>query len=579
MFPPKFSFEYLKRWNFSQHQKLLVSARQRTIASAIIGAFAFLSIGVRLVDVMILRSSCAGNICKNKGCELRKNIVDRNGVILATQLITASVYANPKLIIDAEEAAKKLHEILPYIPYKTLISRLKSEKSFIWIERHISPKVQNAIHCCGIPGVYLQQDQKRVYPQGAAFSHVIGKCDIDGVGVSGVEQYFDSFLTLKLGDEDLKLSVDIRAQHILRAELLDAIKKFSAVAANGIVMNAKTGEIIAMVSLPDYDLNKPLKSEIESFNRNTLGVYEQGSTFKILNAAIALETGVATTSSIFDASAPVSIGRFKITDFKGKNRPLSLVEAVVYSSNIAAIKIAQKFGPKIQKQFMEKFGILQPIKLEIPELGSTLAPKDWKEVSMMTISYGYGISITPLHALVAIAAVANDGCKPSPTLRFIPENQLNSLQNSLKKNRCISKKTSKTLRKVMQLVLTAGAPIKANIGCYKVFGKTGTAYQSMGKKGYGAEGNRKRTTSFVGGFPANDPQYVMIVMLDNPKASSQTYGYATAGWNAKPTACSIIERLAPLLGVKPDFSEDETDMDDFMQFTSIPACDENDDDH
>lgn len=570
----KHLFYRINKWNFSQHQQLLSLARQRTVASAIIACIAFAAIGVRLADVMVFRNVCSGGVCSVQQCSLRKNIVDRNGVILATQLVTASVYANPKLIIDVEEAAKKLHEVFPNVAYKTLLHKLKSEKSFVWIERHVSPKVQNTVHCMGIPGVYLQQDQKRVYPQGATVSHVIGKCDVDGFGVSGVEQYFDAFL--RSDDNDLKLSLDIRVQHILRSELCAAIKKFSAIAANGIIMDARTGEIVAMVSLPDYDLNRPLKDADAAFNRNTLGVYEQGSTFKVLNAAIALETGVATPSSIFDATNPVNIGHFKITDFKGKNRPLSLTEAVVYSSNIAAIKIAQKFGPKVQKKFMEKFGILTPLTLEVPELGNSLTPKEWRETSMMTIAYGYGIATTPLHSLTAIAAVANDGYRPLPTFKLVPSNLRQARIDSFKNYQCVSKKTSQMIRQIMCLVLSEGMPIKANIECYKVFGKTGTAYKSAGKRGYGAEGSRSRTTSFIGGFPANNPQYVMIVMLDDPKATSETHGYATAGWNAKPLACSIIERIAPLLNIRPDFEENDFSLESMQQFTSFVPSDEND---
>lgn len=579
MFQPKLLFKHLlfrvNKWNFSQHNQLLSLARQRTVAAAIIAGISFVVIGVRLVDVMIVRAKCSGDVCAIQECGLRKNIVDRNGVILATQLVTASVYANPKLIIDVEEAAKKLHEVFPNISCKNLMKKLKTEKSFVWVERHVSPKVQNLVHNMGIPGVYLQSDQKRVYPQGATVSHVIGKCDVDGFGVSGIEQYFDAFLRTNEGE--LKLSVDIRVQHVLRHELMEAISKFSAIAANGIVMDVETGEIIAMVSLPDFDLNRPIKSISDSFNRNTLGVYEQGSTFKILNAAIALETGVATPGSIFDASNPVYIGHFKITDFKGKNRPLSLVEALVYSSNIAAIKIAQKFGPKIQKKFMEKFGVLQQISLEIPELGNSMVPKDWRETSMMSISYGYGIATTPLHSLTAIAAIANDGCKPVPTLKCVPNNMRQARMDSFKKHQCVSKNTSKLMKQMMSLVVSNGMPMKANIECYKVFGKTGTAYQSAGKKGYGAEGHRSKTTSFVGGFPVNKPKYVMIVMLDNPKATSETHGYSTAGWNAKPVACNIIERIAPLLGVKPDFEENDFSLESVQQFTSFTPSEEDDD--
>ncbi len=555
----------LSCWRFSQHQQLLHKARYRTLSICVIACVAYVGIAVRLIDVMVVRTPDCTSGCQQQECQMRQNIIDRNGVILATQLVTASVYANPKVIINAKEAALKLSELFPHLTYKKILNKLESESGFIWIERHVSPKMQQAVHSLGIPGVYLMNDSKRVYPHGSLACHVIGRCDIDGVGISGIEAAFDTFLNTQ--PTELRLSLDIRVQHVVRDELAAAIANFQAIAGNVMVMDVQTGEIIAMVSLPEYDLNRPMKSMELGFNRNTLGVYEQGSTFKILNAAIALETGVATENSIFDATNPVKIGHFPVTDFKGQNRPLTLAEALIYSSNIAAIKISQKFGLRVQKQYMEIFGVLKPIHLEISELGSPMIPRDWREVAMMTISYGYGISVTPLHTLVAIAGVVNDGYRPTPTLKFVSPQNRNERIKSFRNNPCVSKKTSTTIRKILRKVVMHGTAT-ANVVGYHVFGKTGTAYQIVGKGGYGSDANRKRTTSFIGGFSANNPRYVLILMLDNPKPTTGTYGYATAGWNAKPTAGKIIERIAPLLGVEPDFNEEEEDADT-MQLTKL----------
>lgn len=562
-------WRHLSGWRFSQHQELLHTARQRTLSATAIACVAFLAITLRLVDVMVIRTPTCITGCQQQECQLRQNLVDRNGIILATQLVTASVYANPKVIIDAKEAANKLCKLFPHLRYENVLQKLQSNQGFVWIERHASPKMQEAVHSLGIPGIYLQPDQKRVYPHGTLACHVIGRCDIDGYGVSGIEQSFDVMLTTKEGD--LKLSLDLRVQHAVHNELVSAIEQFKAVAANAMVMDVKTGEIIAMVSLPDYDPNRQMKNIECGFNRNTLGVYEQGSTFKILNAAIALETGTSTLSSIFDARNPVSIGRFKITDFKGQNREITLVEALVHSSNIAAIKIAQKFGPQVQKHFMGQFGVLTPLSLEIPELGKSLTPKDWRETAMMSVSFGYGIAVTPLHSLCAMAGIVNNGCRPTPTLRFVPAANRHERTQSFSKNPCVSEKTSKAIRQMMRTIVCEGTAKKANIDGYQVFAKTGTAYQNKGKfGGYGSDADRHRTTSFIGGFPANDPKYIMIVMLDDPKPAQGTYGYATAGWNVTPTAGNIIERIAPLLGVKSDFNEAEAQqMGELMQLTSI----------
>ncbi len=558
----------LSGWRFSQHQQLLHTARQRTLSTTAIACVAFLAITIRLADVMVIRTPACTIGCKQQECQLRQNIVDRNGIILATQLVTASVYANPKVIIDAKEAANKLCSLFPHLVFENILQKLQSNQGFVWIERHASPKMQEAVHSLGIPGIYLQPDQKRVYPHGTLACHVIGRCDIDGYGVSGIEQAFDTTLSTKEGE--LKLSLDIRVQHAVHDELVAALVKFKAIAANAMVMDVQTGEIIAMVSLPDYDPNRQMKNLECGFNRNTLGVYEQGSTFKILNAAIALETGTSTLSSIFDATNPVHIGRFKITDFKGQKRPLNLVEALVHSSNIAAIKISQKFGPQVQKHFMGQFGILTPLNLEIPELGNTLTPKDWRETAMMSVSFGYGIAVTPLHSLSAMAGIVNNGYRPTPTLRFV--NAVNRQERilSFSKNPCVSEKTSTAIRMMMRTIVREGTAKKANIEGYQVFAKTGTAYQNKGKfGGYGSDADRHRTTSLIGGFPANKPRYLMIVMLDDPKPAEGTYGYATAGWNVTPTAGKIIERIAPLLGVESDFEEESQKTDDLMRLTSL----------
>ena len=560
----------LSGWRFSQHQQLLQTARQRTLSTTAIACVAFITIAVRLVDVMIIRTSACPTCYQQQEYHLRQNITDRNGIILATQLITASVYANPKVIINAKEAADKLHKLFPHLKYDALLQKLKSNQGFIWIERHVSPKMQDIVHSMGIPGVYLQQDQKRVYPHGQLACHVIGRCDIDGYGISGIEQAFDQELSTKEGE--FKLSLDIRVQHAVHNELVEAVAKFRAVAANATVMNVKTGEIVAMVSLPDYDSNRQMKNLECGFNRNTLGVYEQGSTFKVINAAIALETGVVNPHTIVDATNPVHIGRFKITDFKGENRPLTIVEALVHSSNIAAIKIAQKFGPDVQRHFLSLFGVTQPLSLEVPELGKSMLPKLWRETAMMSVSFGYGIAVTPLHSLCAIAAIVNNGSKPLPTLRFVAEENREARIKSFSQAPCVSEKTSKIIRQIMRMVVVKGTAKKANVDGYHVFAKTGTAYQNKGKFGYGSDANRHRTTSFIGGFPANDPQYVMIIMLDDPQPVEGTYGYATAGWNVTPTTGKIIERIAPMLGVHSNFDDEvysEIEGNNNMRLTAL----------
>lgn len=552
------------------HSSALDIAKQRVMIVGCTILLAFLAVIIRLGDVMLLKQRDRA-ICEHM-CDfhvLRSDIVDANGQILATNIPTGSAYINPKHVINIKQAAEKLATVLKDVNVEHLEKKIRAGKNFVWLARHISPKMQADLMNLGIPGVYIYRDQTRVYPHGSLLSHILGMCGIDGNGLSGVEAFFDARL-----QEDRKpvaLSIDLRVQHILHNELTNAVNEFSANGANAVVMRVN-GEVLGMVSLPDYDPHAPGKYDQACFfNRNTLGSYEPGSVFKILNIAIALETGKATLNSIYDGSAPIQIGRFKVTDFKGLNRPMTLVEAFTKSSNIAAVKISQQFGPEIQKEYMKKFGVLSKVKLELPELGGPLIPKNWTSTSMMTISYGYGVSQTPLQLLSVIGSVINKGRKVTPTL-------LKADGATEKGEVILNEKISAKVRHLMRKVVCEGTARKADAPGFDVFGKTGTAYQKNEKGGYGTDANRKRTTTFIGGFPENDPEIILIVMMDDPKPTKETAGYATAGWNAAKVAGNIIKRVAPLFldpqtpqddpfaDVKPDISTQLLEEDDHFSF-------------
>jgi cell division protein FtsI (penicillin-binding protein 3) len=524
-----------------QHSSAIEVAKQRVMMIGGVVTLGFLAVIIRLGDVMLIKQRTRYQQTEQETFQVnRADIVDRNHEVLATNISTASAYANPKQIINLEEAVQKLSTVLIDLSPEEIKKRLSCEKNFVWLARHISPKLQSDINALGIPGVYMYKDQTRVYPHGPLASHLLGVCGIDGNGLSGIECSYDATLQ-RDKSTPLELSIDIRIQHILREELLKGVEEFSAKGANAIAMNAKTGEILGMVSLPDFDPHLPSKYDKDSFfNRNTLGTYEPGSVFKILNVAIALESGKAKLDSIFDGSAPVQIGKFKVTDFKGLNRPMTLAEAFVKSSNIASIKIAQRFGVSVQKEYMKKFGALDKVSLELPEVGNPMIPKDWREVSMMTVAYGYGISQTPLQLITMITNVVNDGVKVKPTLMKQKEIQISS------EDRILSSKTSKIVRNLMRQVALEGTARKANVEGYDVFGKTGTAYKKQEKGGYGSDANRERRTTFIGGFPEHDPEITLIVMVDDPKATKETAGYQTAGWNAAKIAGKIIEKIGPL---------------------------------
>lgn len=570
--------KHLSLWRqVMRDRNVLETAKNRSLVAGAAFSVAFLLIFVRLADVMVIRSLWGasdqeppprnGVVTAKAGA--RADILDRNGEILATHLVTGSVYANPKVIINAEEAAAKLSGLLPELDYQSILKKLKSEKQgFVWIVRHISPKLQQAVNHLGIPGVYLQRDERRVYPYGSLVSHVLGYCGIDNNGLAGVEKYFDNQLSNK--QEPLSLSVDVRVQHIVHDELSKAVVEFEAEGASAIVMDVKTGEILSMVSLPDYDPNLPNQNQVSAtFNRNTLGAYESGSIFKIFNTSIAIETGTASLQSIYDASAPIKVGRFLIKDFKGKKRPMDVREIFIYSSNIGSAKMALDFGGAVQRQYFEKFGLLHAATLELPEIGAPIVPKIWRPVNIMTHSYGYGIAVSPLQSIVAVAGVINNGwSRPATLLKRNSE----TLPEPV---RVVSSTTSAKMRDLMRLVVTEGTARTANVLGYEVMGKTGSAHKQVGR-GYA---EKAKLTSFIGVFPKSNPQYIVLLFLDNPKPTKNTHGYATGGWNAAPTGGRIIARMAPLLGVIPVADEEAGEtMESQARLTHVSHVQENLDD-
>lgn len=548
---------YLRLWKDSMKEGHVIEmACNRSVITICCFLVGFLIVGIRLFDVMLFRplfnqpSIIQQDESLTKSIN-RADILDRNGEVLATNLMTASIYANPKIIINSQEAVDALASVIPDLNKAALLQKLKVKKGFIWIKRHAPPSLQNAVHNLGIPGIYLQPDYKRVYPFGNLVSHVVGLTNIDSNGLSGIEKYFDSHLIKN--NEPISLSIDIRLQHILRDELIQAIAHFEAIGANGMIIDVDSGEILAMVSLPDFDPNLPINGNADTtFNKNTLGVYEPGSTFKILNTAIGVESGYINLNHQFDASHPIKVGRFLVNDYRGKNRVLSTVEVFLYSSNIGSAKMALTFGGKIQRAFLETFGVFQTPRIEIPEVGAPLYPKTWNEPTVITASYGHGIAISPVQVLTAITGIINNGKYKDFTLRKLSDTEKN-LRKSQEKI-VLSAKTSATIRELMHLFVTEGNGKSANIPGLNVFGKTGTAIKLVGK-GYS---HNNRMAFFIGGFPKNKPKYMFYICLDDPKPVKGTYGFSAAGWNAAPTAQKIMYRVASILGFSIEESKNST---------------------
>lgn len=475
----------------------------------------------------------------------RADIVDRNGTIIATSLPTVNLFANPKKILNAKKAAVELSKILPDIRYEDILDKLQRRASFVYIKRNLSPAQQYQINYLGIPGLEFENGEKRVYPHKNLFAHILGNTNIDNTGISGIEKQLDERLTQS--DIPLTLTIDAGIQDTIREELKAAVEKYSAEGAVAILMDVKTSEIISMISLPDYDPNlNNFKTERAQFNFATKGVYEPGSVLKIFNAAMGLESGKVKVADKFDATKPLKLRYNTIKDYRGENRWLTLPEILIYSSNIGSAQIALKVGKKEQQSFMENIGFFKPIEsIEVAEKGHPLVPKRWGEETTATVGYGYGLSITPLHLVTAFSAIVNGGIYHNPTV----------LKNNphTDSHRVVSYNTSNEMRKLLRGVVVEGSGKRANVLGYEVAGKTGTANKLVN----GRYIDKKVMTSFLATFPASNPQYALFLMMDEPKATKETWGFVTSGWNTVPTAGKIISSIAPQLNVKANYDLDE----------------------
>jgi len=518
------------------------TARQRLVIASAIFMMAFIAVGLRMGYVSLLRDGAepTQRVAARGGSiqSERADIVDRNGAVLATSVPVMSAFVNPRLLLEPQDAARKIVAALPELKYDDVREKFEGDKTFVWIKRGLSPREHDLVNRLGIPGLEFQAEERRIYPQGSAAAHILGYASVDNAGLAGVERFFDQQLQ---SGETVQLSIDLRLQRMVERELARAAQKFSAIGGTAIVMDATNGEILAMASLPTYDPNstKTLTNEA-LFNRATLGVYEQGSTFKIFNTAMALDTGRVTMTSVFDASSPIKIDRFTINDDHAQRRPLSVPEIFKYSSNIASAKMAVEMGPETQRAFFDRIGFLKPLSTQLPEVASPLYPRHWMKINTMTIAFGHGISVTPLHLATGSAAVINGGILFQPSL--VKRNAASDPGR-----RVIQTKTSMNLRQLLRLNVIEGTGRNSNVVGYEVGGKTGTA-EKASRGGYR---QKALISSYVGMFPMNDPKFVILASLDEPKGLPETGGYATAGWVAAPSVKHIIEGIVSLYGILP----------------------------
>ena len=490
----------------------------------------------------------------------RPDMLDRNGEVLATDVRVMSIFAEPRRIIDKDEATELLTAVLPDVDARELREKLGSRKGFVWVKREITPKQQQEVYRLGLPGVGFWPENKRVYPNGPLAAHVLGFTNVDNQGIAGMEKYIDGQgladlhgAGFDLSAENLKpinLSLDAKATFALRDELAKGMEHFRAKAAAAAILDVNTGEVVALASLPDYDPNNPADAlKPDHINRMNVGVFEMGSTFKALTVAMALDNNKVNLNSQIDARNALRYGRFKIHDYHAKNRSLTVPEVFTYSSNIGTARMALMVGVEGHKSFLRKMGQLDRMRTELPESAEPIVPKNWGELNTMTIAFGHGLAVAPLQAMMAVGALANGGYLIRPT--FVKRSEEEARKGA---PQVVKPETSEALRYVMRLNAEVGSARKVDIPGYYVGGKTGTAEKVVN----GRYSKTKLFTTFMALAPADKPRYLIATVMDEPQAAPETHGYATAAYNAGVVTGRILERAGPILGLEPRFKAPET---------------------
>jgi cell division protein FtsI (penicillin-binding protein 3) len=557
--PAAIEAENKRRRHDEMNDKAKNRAEGRLLVLGAVYFLAFSAIGIQMGAMASSKAEEPRAIASgNPIIGQRADIVDRNGRILATNFDTYALYAQPRQLVDPEGAAARLAEIFPELDAERLVKDLTGSRKFVWIRRQISPEQMQAVHDIGDPGLLFGPREMRLYPNGPVASHVLGGASFgregvesaEVIGVAGVERQFDQYLRDPANEgHPLELSIDLTVQAAAERVLQGGMMLMNAKGAAAILMDVRTGEVISMVSLPDFDPNsRPLplttgsQSDSPLFNRAVQGVYELGSTFKIFAIAQAMELGLVRANTMIDTKGPMTWGRFRISDFHNYGPQLSTTDVIVKSSNIGTARIAQQIGADRQKDFLTSLGFLAPTSIELSEApsGRPLSPRQWSEISTLTISYGHGLSASPLHLAAAYATIANGGTRVTPTLLKSSELQQGE--------RVLSPEVAAEAVSMMRQVVVRGTASFGEVPGYEVAGKTGTADKPMPTGGYFKD---KVIATFAATFPASAPQYVLVVTLDEPVETSGTEPRRTAGWTAVPVAAEMIRRIAPLLGMRP----------------------------
>ncbi len=523
----------------SARARMAARARIRIAMCAVVFAFVFAALGVRMAFITFGRIAPPPMLASVEAAHApRPEIIDRNGALLATDLPMIALEIWGREVWDPEETADKIAALIPNVDAAALEQKLAAGQ-YVEVRADLSPAERQAIFELGLPGVRFASRAKRFYPQADLAAHVIGHGEPGKGGVMGLEKAVSDGKVLSPAAEPLRASIDIRVQQILEEELASGIEEFTAKAAWGGVIDVETGEVIALASLPDFDPNKPGAFAAEfRRNRAVYDRYELGSAFKAITAAAALEAGVAVETQTYDARGSYQVADRRISDFHGENRILTLSEVVQHSSNIGIVQVAQDLGPAKQKEFLKKLGLFEPLPIALAENRAPELPRQWGPVETATVSYGHGISVTPLHLLAAYAAVVNGGVWRAPVFA----------EGSAQKTQTVfSPKTSAIMRRILRQVIADGTAGYAEVEGYFPIGKTATA----DKPKAGGYDRNTRISSFVGAVPGFAPRYAVLISYDEPNPTPDSFGYATAGWNAAPTFSKFLTRAAPLLGLHP----------------------------
>ncbi|RYH02677.1 penicillin-binding protein 2 [Salipiger sp. IMCC34102] len=556
--PGAIEAENLRLRNEAQADRARKRAEQRLVLLGLAFAVAFGAVGLRMGALAATvpdeaRVATTGNPIVGR----RADIVDRNGRILATNFATHALYAQTRDMIDPERAARELAEIFPDLDEERLVKDFTGSRSFVWVRRRISPEQMQQVHDIGSPGLLFGPREMRLYPNGPIAAHVLGGASYgregvssaEVIGVAGIERTMDERLRDPANDgAPLKLSLDLSVQAATEEVLAGGMALMNAKGAASVLMDVHTGEVIALASLPDFDPNSRPRALLEGdqsddplFNRAVLGVYELGSTFKIFAAAQAMELGLVNPQTMIDTKGPLSFGRQRIRDFHRMDPMMTVTDVIAESSNVGTARIALQIGGERQKDFLGELGLTEPTQIELTEAptGRPLLPPRWGEVTTATISFGHGMSVSPLHLAQAYATIANGGTRVTPTLLA---------RDAVPGPRVMRPEVARDAIDMLRGVVTEGTASMGDVDGYQIAGKTGTADKPKPTGGYYDD---KTITTFATVFPASDPQYVLIVTLDEPVETSGDQPKRTAGWTAVPVAAEMIRRVGPLLGLRP----------------------------